>query len=86
MKFNLICLDTQNRETLSDGVQVLPRLQSSGWIFRMSERFGGEGWARGALPRTIKAVYNSLSPNSDLSQTSHCSIKGLSVREVMRIE
>ena len=25
-------------------------------------------------------------PNSDLSQTSHCNIKGLSVREVMRIE
>ena len=29
---------------------------------------------------------NPLTPNSDLSQTSHCSIKGLSVREVMRIE
>ena len=27
-----------------------------------------------------------LSPNSDLSQISHCSIKGLSVREIMRIE
>ena len=25
-------------------------------------------------------------PNSDLSQTSHCNIKGLSSREVMRIE
>ena len=25
-------------------------------------------------------------PNSDLSLTSHCNIKGLSVREVMRIE
>ena len=25
-------------------------------------------------------------PNSDLSQTSHCNIKGLSVSEVMRIE
>ena len=29
---------------------------------------------------------NPLGPNSDLSQTSHCNIKGLSVREVMRIE
>ena len=29
---------------------------------------------------------NPLRPNSDLSQTSHCNIKGLSVREVMRIE
>ena len=28
---------------------------------------------------------HSLSPNSDLSQTSHCSIKGLLVREVVRI-
>ena len=29
---------------------------------------------------------NPLRHNSDLSQTSHCNIKGLSVREVMRIE
>ena len=29
---------------------------------------------------------NPLSPNSDLTQISHCSIKSLSVREVMRIE
>ena len=29
---------------------------------------------------------NPLRPNSDLSQTSHCNIKGLSVSEVMRIE
>ena len=31
-------------------------------------------------------LINPLRLNSDLSQTSHCSIKGLSVREVMRIE
>ena len=29
---------------------------------------------------------NPLRPNSDLSQTSHCNIKGLSLSEVMRIE
>ena len=29
---------------------------------------------------------NPLRPNSDLGQTSHCNIKGLSVREVMRIK
>ena len=29
---------------------------------------------------------NPLRPNSDLTQTSHCNIKGLSVSEVMRIE
>ena len=29
---------------------------------------------------------NPLRPNSDLSQTSHCNIKGLSVSVVMRIE
>ena len=29
---------------------------------------------------------NPLRPNSDLSQSSHCYIKGLSVSEVMRIE
>ena len=32
------------------------------------------------------AAINSLRPNSDLSQTSHYNIKGLSVSEVMRIE
>ena len=31
-------------------------------------------------------AFNPLRPNSDLSQTSHCNIKGLSVSEVMRIE
>ena len=30
--------------------------------------------------------FNPLRPNSDLSQTSHCNIKGLSVSEVMRIK
>ena len=29
---------------------------------------------------------NPLRPNSDLSQTSHCNIKSLSVSDVMRIE
>ena len=31
-------------------------------------------------------MMNPLSPNSDLNQVSHCYIKGLAVREVMRIE
>ena len=30
--------------------------------------------------------FNLLRPNNDVSQTSHCNIKGLSVSEVMRIE
>ena len=34
--------------------------------------------------RTI--MLNPLRPNNDLSETSHCNIKGLSVSEVMRIE
>ena len=29
---------------------------------------------------------NPLRPNNDVSQTSHCNIKGVSVSEVMRIE
>ena len=37
-------------------------------------------WAR------IDIMLNPLRPNSDLSQTSHCNIKGLSASEVMRIE
>ena len=36
--------------------------------------------------RLSEAVVNPLRPNSDLSQTSLCNIKGLSVSEVMRIE
>ena len=32
------------------------------------------------------SLLNPLRPNSDLSQTSHCNIKGLRVSEVMRIE
>ena len=35
----------------------------------------------------VRSEYvNPLRPNSDLSQTSHCNIQGLSVSEVMRIE
>ena len=33
-----------------------------------------------------RRVFNPLRTNSDLSQTSHYNIKGLLVREVMRIE
>ena len=36
---------------------------------------------------SIMAVFiNPLRPNNDLSQTSYCNIKGVSVSEVMRIE
>ena len=38
------------------------------------------------LSYSISMGVDPLRPNSDLSQTSHCNIKGLSVREVMRIE
>ena len=34
----------------------------------------------------LKSLFNPLRPNRDLSQTSHCNIKGLLVSEVMRIE
>ena len=34
----------------------------------------------------MSLLVNTLSPNSGLSQISHCSIKGLLVREVMRTE
>ena len=36
--------------------------------------------------RKFEDLINPLRPNNDLSQTSHCNIKGLSVSEVMRIE
>ena len=33
-----------------------------------------------------RAAINPLRPNNNVSQTSHCNIKGVSVSEVMRIE
>ena len=38
------------------------------------------------LVTCVSIAINPLRPNSDLSQTSHCNIKGVSVSEVMRIE
>ena len=35
--------------------------------------------------KTLASI-NPLRPNSDLSQTSHCNIKGFSVGQVMRID
>ena len=34
----------------------------------------------------FRLIFNPLRPNNDVSQTSHCNIKGVSVSEVMRIE
>ena len=39
-----------------------------------------------ALQPFFANSFNPLRPNNDLSQTSHCNIKGLSAGEVMRIE
>ena len=36
--------------------------------------------------RSIRHNLDRLSPNSDMTQISHCSTKGLLVTEVMRIE
>ena len=38
------------------------------------------------LNEVDRAPFNPLRPNSDLSESSHCNIKGLSVSKVMRIE
>ena len=48
------------------------------------EMFGGiTKWTpRDMVLRSV----NPLRPNNDLSQTSHCNIKGLSIGEAMRIE
>ena len=35
---------------------------------------------------SLLLLFKPLRPNNDLSQTSHCNIKGLSVSEVMRID
>ena len=44
----------------------------------------GNGGARGASHIVI--FLNPSAPKSDLNQISHCNIKGLSVREVIRVE
>ena len=43
-------------------------------------------WARADCDRDLRSYINPLRPNNDLSQTSLCNIKGLSVSEIMRIE
>ena len=43
-------------------------------------------WARAYFDRDLRSYINPLRPNSDLSETSHCNIKGLSVSEIVRIE
>ena len=45
----------------------------------------GEGTEAILIPFPMDFV-NPLRPNNDVSQTSHCNIKGLSVSEVKRIE
>ena len=44
----------------------------------------GNGGARGASHIVI--LFNPLRPKRDLNECCHCNIKGLSVREIMRIE
>ena len=39
-----------------------------------------------AIHEMICESFNPLRPNNDLTQTSHCNIKGVSVSEVMRTE
>ena len=50
------------------------RLNTNHWLGSMGDH----------SPRV--STFNPLRPNSDLSQTSHCNIKGVSVSQVMRIE
>ena len=38
------------------------------------------------VKKHFRYLINPLRPNNDLSQTSRCNIKGLSVSEVMRID
>ena len=40
----------------------------------------------GTFEKRAAGFINPLRPNNDVSQTSHCNIKGVSVSEVMRIE
>ena len=44
----------------------------------------GNGGERG--PSHIVILFNPLRTKSDLNEIYHCNIKGLSIREIMRIE
>ena len=59
-----------------------PLLQSDERTIREKKR----NWELVSFSREQQIPFNPLRPNSDLSQTSHCNIKGLSVREGVRIE
>ena len=50
----------------------------------MNERYDNRSYK--AILSNCNISLNPLRPNSDLKQTSHYNIKGLSVSEVMRIE
>ena len=63
------------------------------FIFHLTAFLGEDQMGRSSLilfpslsSESADAGFNPLGPNSDLSQTSHCNIKSLSVSEVMRIE
>ena len=58
-----------------------PTLVCIDMFFHKIQRNGG---ARG--PSHIIILFNPLRPKSDLNEIYHSNIKGLSVREIMRIE
>ena len=61
-------------------------LMKTGRLFILTKKLKRNGSEGIFLPVTAFALTLTLRPNSNLSQTSHCDIKGLSVSEVMRIE
>ena len=64
----------------SDRLTVILKFRRDRSLFMWGD--GGEkSWGGRGL-----FFFNPLMPNNDVSQTSHCNIKGVSVSEVMRIE
>ena len=78
------------KESISDPTvaDVIKSLQDFNFVhIPRVTRGGGLGFfLRKGLQVKQNKTITPLRPNSDLSQTSHCNIKGLSVSDVMRIE
>ena len=59
-------------------------------MMQIYKAFCGKRILNQAIYATVRfsliSCFNPLRPNNDLSQTSHCHIKGVSVSDVMRIE
>ena len=73
-----------SRDVISQAITDLGEICCVALIFR-EEKLARNASVRATCNNVSARQLNPSRPNSDLSQTSHCNIKGLSDGEVMRI-